>query len=225
MPGSFNNFDLPVRCLLQKLQPGRVLDIGCGSGKYGRFARECVPAAHLTGIEIEASYIERFQLRSLYDEVRVGDAWNELRRRPEESFDLCIIGDCIEHMPKSQGLDLLNLLAYRTQYTLVLFPEFSVQGAVNGIDSETHVSVWSEDDFLWHDRWAWDNCFTITMVVMRGYQSSPVAFENLVNAVNGEAPYVQDFYSGRMLRPVQLRKRVRVHEDVIDGVRHGFRPA
>ena len=224
MPGSFNNFDLPVQALIERLGPQRVNDNVCVSGKYGRFTRARAPAAHVTGIEIEQSYVERFQLGSLYDEVLVGEAWSELRGRPDWFFDLCIIGDCIEHMPKSQGLDLLNLLTYRTQYTVVLFPEFSVQGAVNGVDSESHVSVWSEEDFSWHDRWAWDNCFTITMVVLRGYQPAKVHFDALVDGLNGSAVQVQDFYEGRMLRPVALKKRLRLREDVIGGRSHRFRP-
>lgn len=224
MPGSFQNFDLAMQQLISALRPERVLDIGCGSGKYGRMTRDRAARAHITGIEVEHSYVERFQLRDIYDEVRVGEAWQELRSHPEEAFDLCIIGDCIEHMPKSQGLDLLNLLMYRTHYVVLLFPEFAVQGAVNGVESETHLSVWSEADFAWHDRWAWDNCFTITMVVMRGYHPSATPFETLVSAINDSGVYIQDFYQGRRLRPVNLKTCIRLHEDFIDGVSHRFRP-
>ncbi len=154
MPGSFQNFDAVVAHLIKALNPARILDIGCGSGKYGKMVSIHAPSCHRIGIEAEQSYIDQFALNETYHEVRHGFAWPVLSEAHNEFFDLCIIGDCIEHMQKSVGLDLLNFLTYRTQYIVVLAPEFSVQGSVNGVDSESHISVWSERDFVWHDRWA-----------------------------------------------------------------------
>ena len=85
---------------------------------------------------------------------------------------MVIIGDCIEHMPKSVGLDLLNFLTYRAQYIIVLAPEFLVQGSVDGMKSESHISVWSEYDFQWHDAWAFENALTISLFLLRGYQDA-----------------------------------------------------
>ena len=64
--------------------------------------------------------MERFDLRSLYDEVILGDAV-DLTNDPKVRFDLVIIGDCIEHMRKSDGVDLLNFLMYRSGYICVTY--------------------------------------------------------------------------------------------------------
>lgn len=39
-----------------------------------------------------------------------------------------------------------------------------------GVASESHLSVWRERDLLWHDLWAWANCRSMTLLVLRGFQ-------------------------------------------------------
>ena len=225
MPVSFSIFDSVVSHLLEDLRPRTVLDIGCGAGKYGRLANTTVPGCRTVGIEVEASYVDRFKLRDCYDDLRIGNAPDVLRADLAEAYDLAIIGDCIEHMPKSVGLDLLNFLTYRTQYTVVLAPEFTVQGGVNDVDSEAHVSVWSEEDFRWHDRWAWDNCHTISAFILRGYQACSQHFVGVIDRLNTAAVPVYDFEGDKILRPAAFRKEVRLHEETFDGKVYGFRPS
>ena len=74
MPYSAPSFDEVTKQIIQTLAPQRVLDIGCGAGKYGELLRALVPAAHLTGVESEASYIGRFKLDLIYDDVRLMSA-------------------------------------------------------------------------------------------------------------------------------------------------------
>lgn len=224
MPGSFRNFDSVVAKLVGTLQPTRLLDIGCGAGKYGKLVAEHAPACRRIGVEAEGSYIEKFNLTSIYHEVRHGFAWPGLAGNTSECFDLAIIGDCIEHMPKSHGLDLLNFLTYRTQYIVVLAPEFAVQGSVNGVDSESHISVWSERDFQWHDRWAWDNCLTISMFILRGYQRSEIEFGQLINTLNASEILLKDFYGQKTVRPASFKKVIHQREDVYEGKVRNYRP-
>lgn len=224
MPCSFQNFDMAVAYLIRSLAPRTFLDIGCGAGKYGKMVEHEAPNCHRIGIEVEPLYVEQFQLHELYNEVRIGEAMKVLSVNQSEFFDLVIIGDCIEHMPKSVGLDLLNFLTYRTQYLIVLAPEFSVQGSVNGADSESHISVWSEQDFLWHDRWAWDNCFTISAFVLRGYQSAEVGFNQLIDGLNLAQVPLSDAFGTRTVRMAEFKRQIRLREEVVDGEFYNFRP-
>lgn len=224
MPSSFSNFDSVVKELIQIIHPTSFLDIGCGAGKYGKLVKSIHNNCHTTGIEIEESYRLQFDIDNIYNDILIGDAWNIISKDYSKYYDLCIIGDCIEHMKKSTGIDLVNFLVYRTQYIILLIPEFIVQDSVNGIDSESHVSVWNETDFLWHDRWAWDNAYTISIFVLRGYQPSSINFDDLIDSVNERKVFINDFYSERILRPVNLIKKVKARDDLMDGVRVSFRP-
>ncbi len=118
---SAQSYDETIVELFKLMQPASVLDIGPGSGKYARLAKRAEVNARMTAMEIDATYVDIFRLRELYDEVRIGDA-AELVNKPEarnDLFDCVVIGDCIEHMPKSRGLDLLNFLTCRTGWTIV----------------------------------------------------------------------------------------------------------
>lgn len=226
MAGSFANFDGVVAASIDFLKPSTLLDVGSGSGKYGRMLRNARgDDCHAVGVEIETSYIERFQLHSLYDEVWTADIFARLRSEPERNFDIAILGDCIEHMPKSYGLDLLNLLAYRTRYTFVISPEFYVQGAEDGIASQAHISVWSEADFAWHDRWAWDNCMMISMTILRGYLASGITFDELIDAINRTEVPIYKINADQVARPAYFRKQVRERHEHADGKRLRFRHA
>ena len=65
----------------------------------------------------------------------------------DSTYDLVIIGDCIEHMKKSEGIDLLNFLVYRSKYILIHYPNEYIQGTVDDHIHEAHISIWHESDF------------------------------------------------------------------------------
>ena len=206
MPGSFPVFDAVVQGLITLVAPGRALDVGTGAGKYGRLLAEHAPGCQRVGIEVEPSYVMHYGLDRLYDTLHVEDVGRWWRRSPDETFDLVLMGDCIEHMPKSEGLDLLNALVYRCAWLVVLAPEFIVQPAVGGVASEAHVSVWSERDLHWHDRWAWDNCRAITLMVLRGYQPAKLTLDELVAQLNGADLQLRHFDGETPVRPCRLRQ-------------------
>ena len=205
MPGSFPVFDAVVQHLVGRLQPERALDVGAGAGKYGRLLAEQAPGCHRTAIEVEPGYAERFDLPTLYHALHQQDA-TQWWRSSQESFDLVLLGDCLEHMPKSQGLDLLNALVYRSAWLVLVMPEFVVQGAVDGVASETHLSVWSERDLHWHDLWAWDNCRATTLVVLRGYRASPrLTLQQWVDEAHAAQLPLRHFDGQAAVRPARLR--------------------
>ncbi|OGA99922.1 MAG: hypothetical protein A3E25_19575 [Burkholderiales bacterium RIFCSPHIGHO2_12_FULL_69_20] len=212
MPGSFPVFDAVVQQLVQRVAPARALDVGTGAGKYGRLLAEFAPACQRVGIEVEPGYVAQFGLAGLYHQLHLADAGAWWRDHPDERFDLVLIGDCIEHLPKSQGLDLLNAMVYRCAWLVLLAPEFIVQPATGGVASEAHVSVWSERDLHWHDLWAWDNCRAITLMVLRGYQPSALTLAQLVEQLNAADLPVHHFDGQTLVRPARLRTVAQVRE-------------
>ncbi|MBF0627504.1 MAG: class I SAM-dependent methyltransferase [Magnetococcales bacterium] len=204
MPDSFKVFDVMVTELVRKMKPTTFLDIGCGYGKYGMILRSEMPSCVRVGVEVEPQYVSRFRLDLLYNEIRVIDAASLVRGDNNQNFDLVVIGDCIEHMPKSQGIDLLNFLTYRSKCIVVLAPEFMTQNNLNGVDSEAHISVWSRADFAWHDAWAHEYSCLINLFMLRGYQQPVNTFVQIVQDLNlGHVP-VMNFDGTQPVRAVDL---------------------
>jgi hypothetical protein len=56
------------------------------------------------------------------------------------------MGDVIEHMKKSEGLDLLSFLSYRAKYIVIVYPFGYLQ---YGVDTpfDAHISAWLPWDF------------------------------------------------------------------------------
>ena len=172
MPYSSDIFDSTVVSLIKYLRPKRVLDVGAGAGKYGSMIRELYPDTYLIGIEVESSYISKFNLHSVYDVIRCEDASCVITESLVDAFDLVIFGDVIEHLRKSVGLDLLNFLAYRSGFILLVYPVRYLQDDVEGYRSEAHISVWGETDFVGFDHSAVVQRDTQQLVVIQGYLPS-----------------------------------------------------
>lgn len=177
MPFSSNAFDHYITKLIELIKPVSICDIGPGAGKYAHLIKEAQKTIDFrittTAIEIDASYVADYGLRDLYDSVIVDDALAYLMARPRLRFDLTIIGDCIEHMKKSDGIDLLNFLVYRTGYICVVYPDAYVQDDWQGHLAEAHISTWGPLDFqAWktvHHSWEGMHLFLV-----RGYQPAPI---------------------------------------------------
>lgn len=191
--------------LIEWLAPRVALDIGAGSGKYGRLLAEAAPDCERVAIEANESLLAQHGLGELYHQVDVADAAQWWRANPDEVFDLVIAGNCLEALPKSAGLDLLNAMVYRSSWVLVVTSEFVIQGAVEGADTAVHRSVWSERDFHWHDLWAWDNVRATTWLLLRGYQPSTLTIDTVVSRVNEGNVSLLDFDGQAIVRPCRLR--------------------
>ena len=200
MSGSFPTFDHVVAPLLAQLQPRRALDLGAGSGKYGRLLRDAAPDCARVAVEVDPHTVQQHELAALYHQVHVADAtdWCAQQRA---CFDVVLLGDCLTQLPKSQGLDLLNALVYRSAWLVVLNAEFVVQPGAVGPQR----SVWSERDLHWHDLYAWDNTRTTTLAVLRGYQPSPLTMDQLVRMTNEARWPLLDFDGQTVVRPCRLR--------------------
>ena len=135
-----------LNLLLRAPDLNRVLDVGAGAGKYGALVRRHRPSVRdVVALEAYGPYVDQFALQTIYSKVIIGLAIS-LLDDPNEKWDLVILGDVLEHMPKSIGLDVLHFLVYRTRYLWLQWPIRYLQGPEAGNDLEAHISVWSEDD-------------------------------------------------------------------------------
>ncbi|PRP95849.1 hypothetical protein ENSA5_37180 [Enhygromyxa salina] len=147
MPYSSDVFDADIEAFLRTHDAQSYLDLGPGAGKYGRMIRRVNPDALIAAVECDDTYISYFELEGIYDVVaraRIETAFDAL---PDLTADVVLIGDVIEHLKKSEGIDLLNYLIYRCHYCLVVAPQKYVQYSWRERAAEAHRSVWAPRDF------------------------------------------------------------------------------
>lgn len=172
MPYSDPAFDKQVENFLVKHKFQKYIDIGSGSGKYGKMIKKNLPDSYVVAIEGDNSYINKFRLKKTYDEVHNSNIETFFEDKPDFTTDIVIIGDCIEHLKKSDGVDLINYLVYRCHYILIVFPSKYIQYAHDGHYLESHRSVWTKYDFLPFDH----NYHTkgyMNLVIVKGYIGDP----------------------------------------------------
>ncbi len=129
----------------------RALDVGAGAGWRGRQMRAAWPGAEVVAYETEIDYVQQYGLKSIYDGIRTRDVMMLLDSDGTEHYDAVFLGDVIEHLKRSDGLDLLHYLVYRTRHLFVVYPERYVQDAWEGHNSEAHRSAWELSDFKLYD--------------------------------------------------------------------------
>lgn len=126
------------------LDPGSILDVGPGFGKYGVLFREYCPR-HPKMIAVEAwePYVVDYHLRGIYEHVFVDDVLN-LDDYSLNFTDAVYLGDVIEHLDKDSAIELLD----RIRSPIVInTPEHFFHNGDNLPWTETHRSHWTMDDF------------------------------------------------------------------------------
>jgi trans-aconitate methyltransferase len=119
------------------LQPTSILDIGCGSGKYGVLLREYFPAARIDGVEGFAPYITQVH-RVIYNNVYEANVIDAIRTITD-NYDLAIMIDMFEHLAPIDGMNLLAALKKISASILISVPVWHpVQEAIHGNTLQEH---------------------------------------------------------------------------------------
>ena len=82
----------------------RILDVGCGSGKYGKILRKSYDI--IDGAEVFLEYIKKFELNKIYNNIyntKIEDFDFD-----KNKYDLIIFGDVLEHIKESEAKKLLK---------------------------------------------------------------------------------------------------------------------
>lgn len=141
-----------------RLSPKTVLDIGIGMGKWGMLAREYTDAwcgrrylrkdwqTKIYGIEIYPEY--RNPVWEIYDSLYIGDVCEVLPEVAHDCgpFDLTIMMDVIEHLPRVQGEKLVQDVVACSKNVILSFANMEQAGICANIH-EDHVSKWCVADF------------------------------------------------------------------------------
>lgn len=169
MPYSANIFNKEIVDFLGNHPFNKVLDIGAGAGKYVGLIKEVNGSANIIAIEPDNVYIEDFSLKEKYTDVWNMPIESYLTINPFTNYDIVIFGDVIEHLPKSQGIDVLNRLMYHSKYIICVFPIAYLQDDWEGHKQEAHISVWNKKDFAYFDPIIYKENDGIGLAIIRGF--------------------------------------------------------
>ena len=119
------------------------LDIGCGTSSHLKQLR---PGVETTGLDAHADAIDLARERGVHDHYIQANILND---DIDEQFDLVTLYGLIEHLPKSDGLRLLDRVEKLScKYILLETPQgFVPQGREFGNEFQRHHSGWFIQEF------------------------------------------------------------------------------
>lgn len=138
-----------------------VLDVGSGFGIWGFLTRQYIQIwqpgitreqyenwkdnMRVDSIEYVDFYNTNLQ-KVIYNNLYVGDVMQWMPKLGW--YDLIIMGDLLEHLPKEDGKKLLGYARERCRWLIILTPNYFSKGnAIMGNESEQHQCVWKKEDF------------------------------------------------------------------------------
>lgn len=121
----------------------RVLDIGCGKGKYGYLVKMYLETFYgispeVVGLDVSQNILK--DVKEIYDDVVCCDA-SKLPFR-DKSFDTVIAAEVIEHLPKRNGLSLIRESERVAKNVIITTPSPRVFRY-----SPEHISLWRPSEF------------------------------------------------------------------------------
>ncbi|NQT33005.1 MAG: class I SAM-dependent methyltransferase [Candidatus Omnitrophica bacterium] len=196
--------------LIERIRPRSVLDVGCGFGRWGFLSREYLDIwkgrthedkweTRIDAVEVFEPYIKPSH-RYIYDDIFIGNVLDVL---PDlANYDLIIIGDMLEHLEKSQGKKLLELVQQKANKAVLLTVPLGDSWPQEERDEnewEGHKSAWKVNEFKKRGAKTflfWDNTdrpFGVVLFDFEGknfYQDSwrhrvKVAFKHFAHRLKG----------------------------------------
>lgn len=169
-----------LSALLPDLKNKQILDIGCGKGMVGfliRTQRDLMNST-LIGMDISKSFLSFSKKHNIYDKLVVGDITKKLPFK-DNSVDLIICSEVIEHMKKEIGEKLLNeidRIVAKNGRVIITTPNVWLEMPSKNYFDQHH-SLWTVNDFT-----------------KRGYTVRGIGIKLPFNVVAWYTPIIQSLY-------------------------------
>ena len=166
MPFSQSSQISTIIGFIEKVNPLSMLDVGIGMGQYGFLARNNLEQINLfsvegplasqkskqewrvriDGIEGYATYLTPVH-EYAYNRIMIGEALELLREVGDNTYDLVLAVDILEHFTKPDGLIFLSELKRITrQAVLVSTPKEFHSQEIEANPYENHRSHWTDEE-------------------------------------------------------------------------------
>lgn len=157
MPTSLSENIHNVINIVMSLRPNKILELGCGLGKYGVLLREYydvnikhnIPKHKWTTtidtIEIFPDYICPIHYY-VYNKIIIGNFLTQIKN-VDDDYDVALCVDVIEHLEFNRALEFIKEVKTHCKNIVMVVPDFNlVQGAAYHNEHETHLSVWDTEE-------------------------------------------------------------------------------
>ena len=115
-----------------------ILDLGCG---YGNLALQLrIQKGYkgiIDGLDIYEPWVNQLKKLNIFDNVVQGDVRN-LDAVPLENYDLVVCMETIEHISRTEGLDVINTLKERAKHLIISTPSTSYKNIDVKHRGDTH---------------------------------------------------------------------------------------
>ncbi len=123
-----------------------LLDVGCGANSPVQTFNNKL---YCVGVDAFEPSIEKSKLKQIHDEYRKLDVLKIGEVFQEKSFDIVVALDLIEHLEKSDGLKLLDLMEKIAAKKVIIYTPngFLPQGDRENNPWQVHLSGWEAKEF------------------------------------------------------------------------------
>ena len=123
-----------------------LLDVGCGSSSPIRHFSKNL--SHTVGVDGHAASIERSREAGIHREYHRMNILEIGGRFKEKSFDAVLLLDVVEHLPKVEGLKLIEMAERIARKKIIIFTPngFLRQGERDENPYQVHLSGWEVDE-------------------------------------------------------------------------------
>jgi len=118
---------------VQTVQPQKILELGCGQGKFGELiGGQAYNYPLLKAVQKLFTTEDRKKLEAIgYSDVIDVDIMEYFRQGFDETYNIIVALDVIEHFLYSDLLSIINFSLYRADYMLIVWPSAHPQSATS----------------------------------------------------------------------------------------------
>ena len=133
---SSSGFDTSIQRLVDLTGAKNILELGCGQGKFGAMMTGGAEPRSLRAVQKVFGPNDVEHLKAIgYEEVIDQDILEYFRNGFDQTYDIVVALDVIEHFLYSDVMSIINFALYRADYMLLVWPSAHPQnGAVHSFD-------------------------------------------------------------------------------------------
>lgn len=124
-----------------------LLDLGCGSNSPVKFIKDLVN--YRVGVDLFEPSLQKSIKEGIHNDYKLHNVLKVDEIFGDNSFDLVIASDLIEHLTKEEGLQLIKLMEkIARKKVIILTPNgFLEQGVYDDNEFQIHKSGWEVEEF------------------------------------------------------------------------------